>query len=66
VGLSFDDLPLGVDFVESPSSSDGFYPYQHIASSIEICYNRFCNTLMLGREEKRQNIQDEQACETGY
>ena len=41
VGLRFDDLPSGIDFVETPRYSDGFLPYQPIASSIEIATTDF-------------------------
>ena len=65
VDLSFNDSSSGVDFVETPSSSDGFLPISAYCKFHPNCYNRFCNTLMLDREEKRQNIRDEQASETG-
>jgi hypothetical protein len=63
--ILFFDLPSGADFVETPSSSDGFLPISAYCEFNRDCYNRFCNTIMLGRKEKRQNIPDEQASETG-
>ena len=68
LGLIFrsDDLQeSGVDFVETSSLSDGFLPILAYCKFHRVCYNRFCNTLMLDREEKRQKIRDEQASETG-
>ena len=65
LGLRFDDLPSGVDFVETTSLSDVFLSIPAYCKFHRDCYNRFCNTLMLGREEKRQYIRDEQAGETG-
>ncbi len=55
LGLIFrsDDLQeSGVDFVETSSSSDGFLPIPAYCKFHRVCYNRFCNTLML-TEKKR-------------
>ena len=64
-GLKLDDLPSGGEFAETPSSSGGFLPIPAYCKFHRDCYNRFCNARMLGREEKRQSIRDEQASERG-
>ena len=64
-GLKFDDLPSSIDFVESLSSSDGYLPIPAYCKFHRDCYNQFCNTRMLDREEKRQNIRDEQTSKRG-
>lgn len=64
LGLRLDDLPPS-SFEEHANSPGCFLPIPAYCKFHRDCYNRFCNTQMLGREEKRQHIRDEEASETG-
>ena len=65
--LKLDDLPDSIDFAETARSPDSYLPIPAYCKFHRDCYNRFCNISMLGREEKRQSIRDEEekASKTG-
>ena len=58
--LKLDDSLDVVSFAETPRSPGSYLPIPTYCKFHRECYNRFCNVLMLVREEKRKNMREQE------